>query len=224
MAQKLGISRQVVNKWERAEASHDTDNLIELAKLYDISIDELLLHKPTSQEKDESDEYVHVGLNGIHVKEKKGNEVHVSWDGIHVNEKDGHQVDIDKNGVFVDGEYHEQDDIHSHVMKHWHHDKYIFPCGAFLFLFIVAYVLIMRNFDEVLKWIILAFLSCICLDSLMKAFVKKKISKFDYPIFCVDVYLLVCWVNDYWHPGWIIFLTIPCFYSIAKYIDHRKTS
>ena len=43
LADKLGVSRQAVSKWERSEASPDTDNLIELAKLYDISLDELLL-------------------------------------------------------------------------------------------------------------------------------------------------------------------------------------
>ena len=33
LADKLGVSRQAVSKWERSEASPDTDNLIELAKL-----------------------------------------------------------------------------------------------------------------------------------------------------------------------------------------------
>ncbi|MCM1135633.1 MAG: helix-turn-helix transcriptional regulator [Clostridium sp.] len=42
LAEKLGISRQAVSKWERAEASPDTDNLILLARLYHISLDELL--------------------------------------------------------------------------------------------------------------------------------------------------------------------------------------
>lgn len=42
LANKLGLSRQAVSKWERAEASPDTDNLICLAKLYGISLDELL--------------------------------------------------------------------------------------------------------------------------------------------------------------------------------------
>jgi len=42
LASKIGISRQAVSKWERAEASPDTDNLILLAKLYNISLDELL--------------------------------------------------------------------------------------------------------------------------------------------------------------------------------------
>ncbi len=42
LAQKLGISRQAISKWERAESSPDTDNLIALSKLYNISLDALL--------------------------------------------------------------------------------------------------------------------------------------------------------------------------------------
>lgn len=42
LASKLGISRQSVSKWERAESSPDTDNLICLAKLYGVSLDNLL--------------------------------------------------------------------------------------------------------------------------------------------------------------------------------------
>lgn len=42
LAAKIGISRQAVSKWERAEACPDTDNLILLANLYKISLDELL--------------------------------------------------------------------------------------------------------------------------------------------------------------------------------------
>lgn len=42
LADELGISRQAVSKWERAESSPDTDNLICLAKLYGVSLDYLL--------------------------------------------------------------------------------------------------------------------------------------------------------------------------------------
>lgn len=45
LAASLGVSRQAVSKWERAEASPDTDNLIALANLYDISLDALLLDR-----------------------------------------------------------------------------------------------------------------------------------------------------------------------------------
>lgn len=42
LAEELGVSRQAVSKWERAESSPDTDNLIALADLYGMSLDELL--------------------------------------------------------------------------------------------------------------------------------------------------------------------------------------
>ena len=126
LAEKLGISRQAVSKWERAEASPDTDNLIALAKLYHVSLDELLkIHEEEEGEEphdseqkepltelqtgaefgadtenqgeekesekceqsgaDEVEEDVHVGFDGIHVKDKDA-EVHVSWRGIHVHD------------------------------------------------------------------------------------------------------------------------------------------
>jgi len=42
LAESLGLSRQAVSKWERAESSPDTGNLIALAKLYKVTLDELL--------------------------------------------------------------------------------------------------------------------------------------------------------------------------------------
>jgi transcriptional regulator with XRE-family HTH domain len=42
LAAKLELSWQTVSKWERAEAAPDTDNLICLAKIYNLSPDELV--------------------------------------------------------------------------------------------------------------------------------------------------------------------------------------
>ncbi|MGI5892176.1 MAG: helix-turn-helix domain-containing protein [Bacillota bacterium] len=47
LAEKLGISRQAISKWERAEACPDIDNLLALSKIYDVSLDELI--KPEEQ-------------------------------------------------------------------------------------------------------------------------------------------------------------------------------
>lgn len=46
LANALGLSRQAVSKWERAESSPDTENLIALAKLYGVSLDELIRVAP----------------------------------------------------------------------------------------------------------------------------------------------------------------------------------
>ncbi|MBR4891336.1 MAG: helix-turn-helix domain-containing protein [Clostridia bacterium] len=58
LAEKLGLSRQSISKWERAEASPDTDNLIALAEIYGITLDQLLGNdelkpKPQQQPKQE---------------------------------------------------------------------------------------------------------------------------------------------------------------------------
>jgi len=46
LAAKIGVSRQAISNWERGEASPDTDNLILLANIYGITIDEILTGNP----------------------------------------------------------------------------------------------------------------------------------------------------------------------------------
>lgn len=41
-AEKLGVSRQAVSKWERNEAYPDTENLIAISRFYGVSIDDLI--------------------------------------------------------------------------------------------------------------------------------------------------------------------------------------
>lgn len=45
LAEKMGVSRQAVSKWERGESNPDTDTLIELANLYSVSLDVLVGNK-----------------------------------------------------------------------------------------------------------------------------------------------------------------------------------
>lgn len=42
LAEQLGISRQSISKWERGESSPDTDNLLALARIYGVTVDELI--------------------------------------------------------------------------------------------------------------------------------------------------------------------------------------
>ncbi len=41
LAEKLGVSRQAISKWERGESAPDLSNLIALSDLFDVSIDYL---------------------------------------------------------------------------------------------------------------------------------------------------------------------------------------
>ena len=43
LAEELGVSRQAVQKWERGAGTPDLENLIKLAKRFNVSMDALLL-------------------------------------------------------------------------------------------------------------------------------------------------------------------------------------
>lgn len=44
VAEAIGVSRQAVSKWEKGDSDPSTSNLLALAKLYGISVDEILHH------------------------------------------------------------------------------------------------------------------------------------------------------------------------------------
>lgn len=45
LAERLEVSRQAVSKWERDEAMPETEKVVRIAKLFDVSLDELLLDR-----------------------------------------------------------------------------------------------------------------------------------------------------------------------------------
>lgn len=229
LAEKLGISRQAVSKWERAEASPDTDNLILLARLYGVSLDELLrtedeIPMPETSEYEETefhgdgangaedyewskndDEYVHVGFRGVHVKDKDG-EVHVGWDGIHVNDKKkGDEVHVGKSGVYVNGERKDKEWISHHAH---------FPISLVV---IITYIVIGCVWNAWHPGWLLVFMIPIW-HSLIEAIEKKNPNHFAYPVLVVLVYLCLGFFKMLWHPGWVIFLTIPLYYSLCDYL------
>ena len=109
LADKLGLSRQAVSKWERAEASPDTDNLICLAKLYGVSLDELLAtdddvetivneqvknegKNEESEEKKDNNDRVVINDDGIFLQSKSGSKVIINDDGVARYDKDGNRI------------------------------------------------------------------------------------------------------------------------------------
>lgn len=131
LADRLGVSRQAVSKWERCESSPDTDNLIALSKLYGITLDELLNSDPKEglrekpgkeevgpsmeqQTKEEEEtkgkKKPSININGTINLGYGGDQVHIAPDGIHI--KDGEdEIHIAKDGIHISDE---GDDVHIH--------------------------------------------------------------------------------------------------------------
>lgn len=212
LANKIGVSRQAVSKWERAEASPDTDNLILLAEIYGVSLDELLKgesaesakaepEKEPEQEEnadseqvptgDEGTEYVKTDKvsfkNGIHIDDKNGDKVHISFaDGIHVHDKAGTKVDIDKNGIFVDENGRQR--VYTTKDGHVMHDA--------------------EMSDDM--------------------FSRGKSRKFwnSFPFFAIALVVFLWWgfsgVCFGWALSWIVLLTIPLYYWICSFFKNKN--
>ena len=230
LAAQLGVSRQAVSKWERSESSPDTDNLIALAALYGVSLDELLYGEAAdsaddskdssvgteaSDDKAEEDEdsadntsrsdkpLVDISLaHGIHVIDPdKGEEVHVGWNGIHVtNDRKGEEVHVGPGGVHVDTL---EDDGHS---VHTNADGTVTIDGETFSSWKEAH-------DK--------------LDHHGKHFHTKlgrAWNKFPFPALIALAYLMLGIVYGTWGMGLFLVFLIPIYYAIGDFIDRRRLS
>jgi len=151
LADRLGISRQAISKWERAEAAPDTENLIALAKLYNISLDELLLfHREEAASPASSGTQEQAGSAPPH-------------------------SDTTFN--------HTEAFIHAHAASPVHEP-------------------VEERFDENAVRMLNA-----C-----------------YPVLMTGVFFAMGLLGGWWHPGWMVFLTIPLYYTLIPALrkrDHR---
>ena len=216
LADKLGLSRQAVSKWERAEASPDTDNLICLAKLYGVSLDELLA----------TDDDVDTIVNEQVKDEKKEPEQEVMDDrvvindsGIYLRSKDGKKVIINDKGVH---RYDKNGDI---IVKY--HNKPLAVLGIIEgilhLLAVVAFMLLGFLANMWYNgWVVFFLPEIIC--SIARAIIKKNPHQVNMPFISVFSFFFVCMVvpgldANLWHIMWVVFLAIPIYYSICSAFD-----
>lgn len=221
LAARLGVSRQAVSKWERAEAAPDTDNLINLSKIYGVTLDELINNDPADNgnqsndsgsdesaggDNSEKKNKVHIGFDGIHVDD--GNDkVDISWhSGIHVN--DGKtEVNVDKNKVHVVE--------NGKVIKNESTKKLVISKLPIPLITVFIYLVLGLFFDLWHPgWIV--FILIPVLMSFISAIQSKNALRFCYPVLVCAVYLALGCIWGLWHPWWILFLTIPIYYGIVN--------
>lgn len=211
LADKLGLSRQAISKWERAEASPDTDNLICLAKLYGVSLDELLsteddvetIVKEQIKEEDKQEE-----PEGVHLVDDEGNKVIIGEGKIELQDKDGNKVEKkpfkDRFGVVLAAV-----------------ESTLFLLTVVLYILLGTFLGMWHN-----GWIFLFVPGIIC--SIVRAIKRKNANRVNVPFIAVFTYFFVCLLapglgSHLWHPLWVIFLIIPVYYSVVGVI-HKATN
>lgn len=227
LAAQLGVSRQAVSKWERSESSPDTDNLIALAALYGVSLDELLYGEAASdadssedgstetvdeaKEAEDSAEHADCGdkplvdislARGIHVIDpNKGEEVHVGWNGIHVaNERKGEEVHVGPGGLHIDTLEGDGHSVHTNDDGTVTIDDETFSSWK-------------EAHDK--------------LDHHGKHFhtkVGRAWNKFPFPALVTLAYLVLGIVYGTWATGLFLIFLIPVYYAIGGFIDRRHLS
>lgn len=229
LAAQLGVSRQAVSKWERSESSPDTDNLIALAALYGVSLDELLYGEAANDaddledgsvgtetadvadEAEDSAEHadcsdkpiVDISLaRGIHVIDpNKGEEVHVGWSGIHVtNERKGEEVHVGPGGLHIDTL---EDDGHS---VHTNDDGTVTIDDETF-----------SSWKEARDK----------LDHHGKHFrtkIGRAWNKFPFPALVAFAYLVLGIIYGAWSMGLFLVFLIPIYYALGDFIDRRRLS
>lgn len=211
LAEKLGVSRQAVSKWERSEASPDTDNLIALAKIYGLSLDELIYGEkeekkqepteetdgdnkaePNEEEKlfiniEDGDDRVKIGPKGILVESSDGEKVKISFDGIKIENMKSNPDEENWDDADCDDD---DDDVDGY--------ETVFSAEGNTAKGNTVHIQV------------------------------KKPTKFwlevPYPIICGIAYL-ICGFGNYfggWGLAWVIFVTIPVYYSFVEAIYKRR--
>ena len=204
LADKLGLSRQAVSKWERAEASPDTDNLICLAKLYGISLDELL------KTDDDVDTIVQEQVKtsskeeGIHLVDDEGNEVHIQDKKVVLIDKDGKRVE--KNKILSEKE--KVNIVLTSILG-----------GLALITYILLGALLGMWWNA---WVV--FFVPEIIASLVRCIQYRNANKFNMFFTACFVFFFVCMVIPgtsaaLWHPMWVVFLAIPVYHSICGSIN-----
>ena len=200
LAEKLNVSRQAISKWECGESSPDTDNLIELSKIYNISLDELVGNAPAKEEKvDDSNK------KSFSLSDDEGNKIQfIKGDKDDEDEDDDEDKDDEKNHP-----------IFTTV-------SVIVSCAVTMGV-IVAYILLgtlLGLWGQ--AWVL--FLLIPIIPSLMSSIFYRRMHTFAYPVLVAFVYLMlgVWYPGGYWHPWWLLFLSIPVYYAIAGAIKKIK--
>lgn len=193
LAEKVGVSRQAISKWERGEASPDTDNLITLSSLYGVSLDDLLGQKSAEEIISELTEKA---------KETKTEE---KAEEISFSEKEA-QTDF-----YSDEKKEEKTEAKT---SYYELGKKLLRFPYFLVALIAFLIIGFSSGAWHPSWMLFLTIPTYYITAWAFTAKTKKRMLLMLPVYLYTVilYLLMGFTASLWHPMWIIFLIIPAYY------------
>lgn len=191
LAEKIGVSRQAVSKWERSESSPDTENLIALSRIYGISIDEMLNYD----------------INTNVTEKASANSESLSYS------------DLDDTGIYNDDSKKEDEDVDKDTYSdesEFKVDKKSLSGFPIAVLATIIYLLLGIVFDLWHPgWLIFLIIPVfhVFASSRKKG---ERWKSLPYPIVCTAIFLLMGFLFNGWYYAWLIFLTIPLWGYFVK--------
>lgn len=199
LAEKIGVSRQAISKWERSESSPDTDNLIALAKLYNVSLDEMI-NGATAPVKAED----------APVKEEPA-----------VEPQPQYAAPAYTAPTYYDNAYqnYSEQSVTQTVQQEPEKKKAPWISALVWLVGLVLFLLVGAVFPSGwrVSWIIILLIPAV--DSGIDAVLQNKPQKFAYPLLVTALFCALGMGFGLWHPAWILFVTIPVYYIIADNIN-----
>lgn len=225
LAEKLGLSRQAISKWERAESIPDTENLLALAKLYGMTLDELIgteINKPENYSSQNSQ-----APKSISLKEDTQNQACAEPTQINSFIPDSNPTILsDSSAQKTDNktETGTSADFGSTLQKRRQirHNLITFP---FALIIIIAYVAISyftRKWDTL--WLIFLSLPIYYLEAIAICMKTKRgfLMTQPVPFLCIAFYLCSGILYSIWLKSLLVFLIIPLYYWIATLASAKK--
>lgn len=235
LARELGLSRQAVSKWERAESAPDIGNLVALSSIYEVSLDELV--RGTAEAEDEAgalqaqaSQEPAPGCEDATLAEKAGSEgcemtpsseeaAPRTANGIETVQSKGAEAPARPPQASPDGIPSALASAHASACGG---SQASATKGAATTTAPDAGTPVPPEpaGSPIVPPVPTNDLVVATPSELAQRPRRSALATFPYPVFVALTYLVIGFCFGLWNPGWVIFFTIPFYYWVVKIVEN----